>query len=266
MPFIDLERISVTIPIYNARGRALKSELLRRAVGANFASDKDPSVVAVQALDEVTLRIGHGDRVAIVGRNGSGKTTLLRVLSGIYPPTSGRAEIVGHVSSLTDLSVGMDPESSGYENIVLRGLILGLTRKEATKLIPDVEEFSELGEYLALPIRTYSAGMLLRLAFGVSTAVKPDILVLDEMISAGDAGFMGKAQRRLEQLIKNASIMVLASHDEALVRTLCPTAVWLHAGRLMAKGGTDEVLAQYRASIGRNLPLARAPDQALEAR
>jgi ABC-type polysaccharide/polyol phosphate transport system ATPase subunit len=252
MPSIDLERISVTIPIYNARGRALKSELLRRAVGANFANDKDPSVVAVRALDDVTLRINHGDRVAIVGRNGSGKTTLLRVLSGIYPPTSGRAEIVGQVSSLTDLSVGMDPESSGYENIVLRGLILGLTRKQAMDLIPDIEEFSELGEYLALPIRTYSAGMLLRLAFGVSTAVKPDIIILDEMISAGDAGFMEKAQRRLERLIENASIMVLASHDEALVRKLCPTAVWLHSGRLMARGGTDEVLAQYRASIGQN--------------
>jgi ABC-type polysaccharide/polyol phosphate transport system ATPase subunit len=153
---------------------------------------------------------------------------------------------------LTDLSVGMDPESSGYENIVLRGLILGLTRKEATKLIPDIEEFSELGEYLALPIRTYSAGMLLRLAFGVSTAVKPDIIILDEMISAGDAGFVKKAQQRLERLIENASIIVLASHDETLVRKLCPSAVWLQAGKLMAKGRTDEVLEQYRASIGRS--------------
>jgi ABC-2 type transport system ATP-binding protein/lipopolysaccharide transport system ATP-binding protein len=252
MPSIDLERVSVTIPIYNARGRALKSELLRRAVGANFANGKDPRIIAVRAVDDVTLRINHADRIAIIGRNGSGKTTLLRVLSGIYPPTSGRAEIVGDVSSLTDLSVGMDPESTGYENIVLRGLILGLSRKQATKLIPDIEEFTELGEYLALPIRTYSAGMLLRLAFGVSTAVKPDIIILDEMINAGDAAFIEKAQRRLEQLIENASIMVLASHDEALVRRLCPTAIWMHAGRLMAMGRTDEVLEQYRASIGPN--------------
>jgi ABC-type polysaccharide/polyol phosphate transport system ATPase subunit len=252
MPSIDLERVSVTIPIYNARGRALKSELLQRAVGANFANGKDPSIIAVRAVDDVTLRINHADRIAIIGRNGSGKTTLLRVLSGIYPPTSGRAEIVGDVSSLTDLSVGMDPESTGYENIVLRGLILGLSRKQATKLIPDIEEFTELGEYLALPIRTYSAGMLLRLAFGVSTAVKPDIIILDEMISAGDAAFIEKAQRRLEQLIENASIMVLASHDEALVRRLCPTAIWMHAGRLMAMGRTDEVLEQYSASINRN--------------
>jgi len=252
MPFIELDRVCVTIPIYNARGRALKSEIFRRAVGANFADEKDPSFVAVRAIDDVTLRIGHGDRVAIIGRNGSGKTTLLRVMSRIYPPTSGRAQIVGHLSSLTDLSVGMDPESTGYENIVLRGLILGLNRRQATALIPDVEEFSELGEYLALPIRTYSTGMFLRLAFAVTTAVKPDIIILDEMISAGDAAFIEKAQRRIEGLIEDASIMVLASHDESLVRRMCSTAVWMHAGRMAAKGDVNEVLNSYKASSVQN--------------
>jgi len=249
MPSITLERVSVTIPIYNARSRALKSELLRRAVGANFTDEKDPGVVAVRALDDVTLGINHGDRVALVGRNGSGKTTLLRVMSGIYPPTSGRVAIDGHISSLTDLSVGMDPESTGYENIILRGLILGMTRKQAAAMVPDIEEFTELGEYLALPIRTYSAGMHLRLAFAVSTAVNPDIIILDEMIGAGDAAFIEKAERRIERLIEKASIMVLASHDEQLVRRLCPTAIWMHAGRMMAMGETSEVLGRYNASI-----------------
>jgi ABC-type polysaccharide/polyol phosphate transport system ATPase subunit len=245
MPWITLDGVSVTIPIYNARSRALKSQIFRRAVGANFAEQKDQGIVAVRALDDVTLQIHHGDRVALVGRNGSGKTTLLRVLSGIYPPTSGRIRAEGHISSLTDLSVGMDPESTGYENIVLRGLILGLTRKQAAAMIPEIEEFTELGDYLRLPIRTYSAGMHLRLAFAVTTSVYPDIVILDEMISAGDASFIEKAQRRIQNLIEKASILVLASHDENLVRQLCRTAIWMHAGRVMAMGKTDEVLAKY---------------------
>ena len=249
MPSITLERASVTIPVYNARSRALKSEIFRRAVGANFADDKEPGIVAVRALDDVTLRINHGDRVALIGRNGSGKTTLLRVLSGIYPPTSGRVAIDGNVSSLTDLTLGMDPESTGYENIVLRGLILGMTRRQAIAMIPDIEEFTELGEYLALPIRTYSAGMHLRLAFAVTTAVDPDIIILDEMISAGDAAFIVKAQARIERLISRASIMILASHDESLVQRLCPRAVWMDAGRMMAVGATEDVLRRYKESI-----------------
>jgi ABC-2 type transport system ATP-binding protein/lipopolysaccharide transport system ATP-binding protein len=250
MPSITLERASVTIPIYNARSRALKSELLRRAVGANFTDARDPGVVAVRAVDNVTLRVNHGDRIALIGRNGSGKTTLLRLMAGIYPPTSGRVTISGNVSSLTDLSLGMDPESTGYENIILRGLVLGMTRREATAMIPDIEEFTELGEYLGLPIRTYSAGMTLRLAFAVSTAVKPDIIILDEMISAGDASFILKAKVRIEQLIERASIMVLASHDESLVARLCPKAVWMDAGRMMAAGETAEVIRNYKESIG----------------
>jgi ABC-2 type transport system ATP-binding protein/lipopolysaccharide transport system ATP-binding protein len=172
-------------------------------------------------------------------------------MSRIYPPTSGTAQIVGTVSSMTDLSIGMNPEATGYENIVMRGVMLGLTHKQATTLIPDVEEFTELGEYLDLPIRTYSAGMMLRLSFAVSTAVKPDIIILDEMVSVGDAAFVEKARARITGLIEKASILVLATHDDALLRQFCPVAVWMNSGRIVAIGGTDSVLAQYHSEIGK---------------
>src|SRR5581483_10029282 len=170
MALIDVRNVSVSLPVYNARGRALKTELLRRTVGGNIEHPKDKRRTVVQALDSISLRVADGDRVGIIGRNGAGKTTLLRVMSRIYKPTAGSVHIVGSISSMTDLTVGMNPEATGYENIIMRGIMLGLTRRQAAALTPDVEEFTELGEYLALPVRTYSAGMMLRLAFAVSTA------------------------------------------------------------------------------------------------
>jgi len=249
MALIDVQSISISLPIYNTRGRALKTELLRRTVGGNIEHPKDRRVTVIQALDDVTLRVNDGDRVGLVGRNGAGKTTLLRVMSRIYPPTSGTVRILGSISSMTDLSVGMNPEASGYENILMRGIMLGLTRKQAEALIPDVEDFTELGEYLELPIRTYSAGMMLRLAFAVSTAVKPDIIILDEMVSAGDAAFMEKARARLAELIKHASILVLATHDDGTLKQFCTIAVWMNAGRVAAVGDIDSVLAQYHSEV-----------------
>jgi ABC-2 type transport system ATP-binding protein/lipopolysaccharide transport system ATP-binding protein len=198
----------------------------------------------------VTLRIKDGDRVGVVGRNGAGKTTLLRVLSRIYPPTAGKIQVVGTVSSMTDLSVGMGPEATGYENIVMRGIMLGLTHRQAAALIPDVEEFTELGEYLELPIRTYSAGMMLRLSFAISTAVRPDIIILDEMISVGDAAFVTKARARITNLIQNASILVLATHDDNLLQEFCQTAIWINYGRVASMGDTETVLAHYHSEIG----------------
>ncbi len=247
MASIELRNVSLLLPIYNARGRALKTELLRRTVGGKLGKTGDKNVTIVHALQNISLNVGHGDRVGLIGSNGAGKTTLLRLMARIYPPTAGQAQIRGRVSALTDLFVGMDPEATGYENVVMRGLMLGLTRKQATALIPEIEEFTELGEYLELPIRTYSTGMVLRLAFAISTAVGPEILILDEMIGAGDAAFVEKAQARIQKLIKHASIMVLATHDDALVKKLCPTSVWLKGGRLMAAGETESVLNKYHS-------------------
>jgi ABC-type polysaccharide/polyol phosphate transport system ATPase subunit len=251
MTLIDLQNVSVLLPIYNTRGRALKHEILRRTIGSNLDHPKDHRVTIVQALNDVTLRVNHGDRIGLIGRNGAGKTTLLRVMSRIYPPTSGKVQIVGKISSMTDLSIGMNPEATGYENIVMRGVMLGLTHKQAAALIPDVEEFTELGEYLDLPIRTYSAGMMLRLAFAVSTAVNPDIIILDEMVSAGDIAFVEKARVRITALIEKASILILATHDEATLQQFCPVAVWLNYGRVAAIGDTKSVLAQYHSEIAK---------------
>lgn len=248
MAHIVLDKAGVELAIYNSRGRALKSEILRRTVGGGLQDYRDRSVQVVKALNEVSFEARDGDRIGLVGGNGAGKTTLLRVLSRVYPPTSGRASIKGRISSLIDLSMGMDTDATGYDNIEMRGIMLGLDRKQAQALVPDIENFSELGEFLSLPIRTYSSGMMLRLAFAVSTAVHPDILILDEVIGAGDAAFADKAKKRMNDLVERASIMFLASHDNNTIKRFCNRALWMKEGRLMMDGPPDEVLAAYKAA------------------
>ncbi len=248
MAHIVLDKASVELAVYNSRGRALKSEILRRTVGGGLQDDRDRSIKVVKALNEVSFEARDGDRIGLIGGNGAGKTTLLRVLSRVYPPTGGHVAIEGRVSSLIDLSMGMDSDASGYENIEMRGIMLGLSRKQAQAIIPDIEAFSELGEFLSLPIRTYSSGMMLRLAFAVSTAVHPDILILDEIIGVGDAAFAEKAEKRLHSMIEKASIMFLASHDNNTIRRFCTRTLWMKGGQLMLDGPPDEVLEAYAAS------------------
>lgn len=205
----------------------------------------------VRALENVTLHFQHGDRIGLVGRNGAGKTTLLRVLAGIYEPEVGTVRVEGHVAPLFDLSLGMDPEGTGYENILLRGLFLGIRRADIATRVDEIAAFTELGGFLELPIRTYSAGMRLRLAFAVSTSFQPDILLLDEGIGAGDAAFLEKVKRRLQEFASKATIIVLASHSEQLVRQMCSTAVLMEHGRIIAFSSTSEVLALYRERTSR---------------
>jgi ABC-2 type transport system ATP-binding protein len=183
-----------------------------------------------------------------VGHNGAGKSTLLRLLSGIYEPTRGTAEIHGRVAPVFDLGVGMDPEISGYENILIRGLFLGMTRRQMQDRVDDIAEFTELGDFLSLPLRTYSTGMRIRLALGVVTSIDPEILLLDEGIGAVDAAFMERARDRLADLVKRAGLLVFASHSEEFLRQLCDSAVWLDHGRVRAQGGLDDVLRQYAGS------------------
>ncbi len=247
MAHVLLENASVELAVYNARGRALKSEILRRTVGGGLQNDRDRSVQVVKALDRVSFEARDGDRIGLVGGNGAGKTSLLRVLSRVYPPTSGRVSIQGRVSSLFDLFMGMDVDASGYDNIRMRSIMLGCDYKQAEAIIPDVEEFSQLGEFLDLPIRAYSSGMLLRLAFAVCTAVHPDILILDEIIGVGDAEFAERAEKRLHAMIEKASIMFLASHDDAAIMNLCNRTLWMKGGRLMMDGKPEDVLAAYAA-------------------
>ena len=249
MADIQLDNVSVAFPVYDTSSRSLKKRLVGAATGGRIRSEAGPSVV--HALENVTLHFQHGDRIGLVGRNGAGKTTLLRVLAGIYEPGVGTVRVDGHVAPLFDLLLGMDPEGTGYENILLRGLFLGMRRTDIEAQIDEIAAFTELGSFLELPIRTYSAGMRLRLAFAVSTSFHPDILLLDEGIGAGDAAFLEKVNRRLQEFTSKATIIVLASHSEQLVRQLCSTSVLMEHGRIIEISSTSEVLELYRERTSR---------------
>lgn len=246
MALIKLDRVRVDFPVFSSQSRGLINTLLRysRSHQERIARS-GMGAVQVQALRDISLEIRPGDRVGLVGRNGAGKTTLLRVLSGVYEPTAGSIEIQGQVSALTDLMLGMDPEGSGYDFINTRGILLGLNRKQRAALVPDIEEFTELGDYLHLPVRTYSSGMLLRLAFAVSTAITPDILLMDEMVGVGDARFLEKANQRLQRLMEKVQILVLATHNDQILREFCNKALLLSEGRVVLQGSVDEVLARH---------------------
>jgi ABC-2 type transport system ATP-binding protein len=244
MASIRLDRVSVSFPIYDGRSRSIKKRVLA-AAGRGRIGTGEANHLVVRALDGVSFNIEHGDRVGLIGRNGAGKTTLLRVMAGIYEPPSGTVAVEGRVAPLFDIGMGMDPESSGYENILLRGLFLGLRKAEIRAKVDEIADFTELGEFLEMPLRTYSAGMFARLAFAISTSIDPEILLLDEGIGAGDEAFLEKAKHRLDALINRARILVLASHTEELLRKLCNRAILMENGKVVATGTTDEMLERY---------------------
>lgn len=249
MASVTLDHVSVLFPVYSAASRSLKNRLFYSATGGRIRSDQASGRLSVvQALDDISLSLRNGDRVGLVGHNGAGKTTLLRVLGRIYEPNAGQVRIQGSIVPLFDISLGMDPESNGFENIVLRGMFLGLRRAEIRARMDEIAEFTELGDFLNLPIRTYSAGMQMRLAFAVSTSAAPDILLLDEGIATGDAAFMDKARERLRRFTERVSIIVLSSHSDELVREMCTSAILMSHGRILCAGPVDEVLARYHAS------------------
>ena len=200
----------------------------------------------VQALRGLKLSLEHGDRLGLVGHNGAGKTTLLRTMAGVYKPMHGVVSAKGRVIPLFDVGLGIDPEATGYENIYLRGALLGMRRREIDAVKDEIAEFTELGDYLDVPVRTYSSGMTLRLAFAVSTCVSPDILLMDEFLAVGDAHFLHKAEERLNRMISRAGIMVFASHSTELIRRLCNKVAWIDAGRVRALGAPAEVLGKYQ--------------------
>jgi ABC-2 type transport system ATP-binding protein len=239
---VSLHQACVDFPVFDARTRSLKKAVLGMVGGTIDGAAKVP---IIEALRDIDLELGHGARLGLVGHNGAGKSTLLRLLSGIYEPTRGTAEIRGRVAPVFDLGVGMDPEISGLENIIIRGLFLGMTRKQMQDRVDDIAEFTELGDFLNLPLRTYSTGMRIRLALGVVTSIDPEILLLDEGIGAVDAAFMERARGRLADLVDRAGMLVFASHSEEFLRQLCDQALWLEHGRVRAQGDLDEVLRQY---------------------
>jgi ABC-type polysaccharide/polyol phosphate transport system ATPase subunit len=244
---LTLENVSVSFPIYHGGSRSLKKRLLFRSSGGHIATDANQRIT-VEALRNVSARFQPGDRVALIGSNGAGKTTLLRAMAGIYEPVSGSVTSRGRISPMFDINLGIDTDISGYENIRLRGLILGLTRREIEERMQDIVEFTELGDYLDIPVRTYSSGMMTRLVFAVATCFAPEILLMDEWIVAGDAAFISKAQHRIQNFVEQASILVLASHSLEVCRRFCKKAIWMESGQIKLFGPIDEVLDAYTAT------------------
>jgi len=257
--------IYVEFPIYDLKMRSFKHTLglgpLARGinrltakklnVGGQIGTGQTGRIV-IKALDKISFEIAEGDRIGLLGHNGSGKTTLLRTLAGIYEPAEGTIQTTGRVFPLFDLQLGMDTDATGLENIWMRGKLLGLSTKQIKDALDDVSEFTELGEYLYMPIRTYSTGMALRLAFAISTAVTPEILVLDEMIGAGDAAFIARADARLKSFLARTGILVIASHSMAILRQWCNKGMLLEAGKLVAFGPIEDVIKRYEGTIAGN--------------
>ncbi|MEM6534530.1 MAG: ABC transporter ATP-binding protein [Pseudomonadota bacterium] len=203
----------------------------------------------IHALKKLTFTVRRGQRVGLIGRNGSGKSTLLRVLGGIYTPTGGRLTTSGQISSLFNLTLGIQPDVSGRENIVIRGLIKGWSRREIARKIPEIIAFSELDSVIDLPIRTYSDGMRMRLLFAIATSFEPEILLLDEWIGAGDDRFKEKASKRMNELVDQAGITVIASHNRQLLQSVCDIGMWLDAGKMRAFGPIKDVLAEMDEAL-----------------
>lgn len=244
MAKIELNNISVSFPVYNLNARSFKKDFLRVATGGSVVEDKHQHMV-VNALNELTLSLTNGDRIGLIGHNGSGKSTLLRLLAQIYEPTAGSMEIEGTISPMLDIMHGIETEFTGIENIYIRGTVLGLSRKEINAKIAEITEFSGLGDYLAMPIRTYSSGMRVRLAFAISTSIDPDILLIDEVFAAGDADFMQKARKKMVSLLDQSSIVLIATHADDLIKEFCNKALLLEGGRVKYFGSVDEALGIY---------------------
>ena len=240
---IEVSNVSVLFPLYHSGSRSLKKTVVAAASGRLGQDGK--SRVVVQALRDINLSLSPGDRLGLVGSNGAGKTTLLRTLAGIYEPVIGRVRLQGSVNALLDPNLGMNVDLTGRENIRLRGLYQGVPRPDLPRLEEDVQEFAELGDFIDLPVRIYSSGMVVRLGFGLATAIRPQILLMDEWFLAGDTVFMEKARVRLEDMVRGAEILVLSSHMADVVEKWCTRVLWMEQGRVREDGPAVEVLEHY---------------------
>lgn len=248
MPFVEAENLSVDMPIYEMSGRSMKIQVLNK-LSTGRINATPTGVTIIKALRNLNFTIRDGDRVGLIGRNGSGKSTLLRVLAGIYEPTGGCITVQGKAVALLEMGLGMDDTLTGYQNIKLRGMLLGMSSEEIEEKTPEIAEFTDLGDYLNLPIKTYSSGMRVRLAFAISTAVHAELLLLDEVIGVGDAAFIEKANSRLKAFQERANIVFLASHSNELIAEMCNKVMWLEAGELRFLGDAHEGLKLYSDSF-----------------
>lgn len=230
MAHIKAENLVVDFPIYNSR--SFKTLVLSAAVGGGLAKDRKNRTV-VRALNDLTFEANEGDRIGLWGPNGSGKSTLLRVLAGGYEPISGSLDVHGSIGSMLSITLGMDVNATGYENIFMLGMMMGIEKKSLKSLMPDIAEFTELGDFLYMPMRTYSSGMSMRLAFAVATAVRRDVILMDEWLSAGDTSFVEKAEARLNEMLQGAKILVLASHNKEFLHRECNRIFHLEHGKLV---------------------------------
>jgi ABC-type polysaccharide/polyol phosphate transport system ATPase subunit len=244
MARIELDKVSLTFRVRPFGRITLKEFLIGKLRGR-----AGNTIIKVPALRDVSLVFGEGERVGIIGHNGAGKSTLLRLLAGIYPPTRGRRTVQGRISSLFDITLGFEPDANGWENIAYRGYLQGETPKTIRAKIEAIADFSELGDFLKMPVRYYSAGMLVRLAFSIATAVEPEILLVDEVLSVGDLAFQQRAQQRMREMMDRARLIIAVSHDLASLAKLCDRAVWMDHGQVRQVGEVAEVTAAYTESV-----------------
>jgi lipopolysaccharide transport system ATP-binding protein len=232
MPLVSAQHLTVDFPIFGMTGnRSFKKSLMNIATGGALAKDAS-NRVTVRALDNLSFEFHEGDRVGLIGHNGSGKSTLLQVLAGIYEPTGGAISVNGKVTSMLGITLGMDAEATGLDNIYLRGRLMGFERKVIDHLVEEIADFAGIGDFLHLPMRTYSSGMSMRLAFAVATSVESDIILMDEWLSVGDADFVIKAKARLTSLVDKARLVVIASHDHAMIADQCNVVIHLEHGKI----------------------------------
>lgn len=241
MSFIELDNLTIDIPIFDAQ-RSFRTTIANKCLGGTIKKQKR---VYVRALDHINLRLDDGDRLGLIGHNGSGKTTLLRTLGGIYKTAGDQYRHQGRISSLFTTSPGIDLDDTGIENIYTIGMYLGMTKEEIDEKLQSIIDFTELSDFIQLPIRTYSSGMLTRLSFGVATSINPDILLMDEGIGTGDDSFADKAKKRLDSFYDRINILVIASHSRQLIKDLCNKAILLEHGKIKAYGDVDSVFEQY---------------------
>ena len=240
---ISLESVTLDYPIYDSGPSLFTNTLISIASAGKISTNEKHQYV--RALDNISIDLKPGDNLAIIGGNGAGKTTLLKVLAGIFYPSIGQRTISGSIATLLSTGLGLDEDCTGYENIVLGGITLGFSRKQIAARVPEIEEFTELGDFLNLPLRAYSAGMRARLAFAISTAIYPDILIIDEGLGAGDKNFYEKARRRFENFSQNSKILVFASHDDDLLEKFCNKSIVMSHGQIEFSGSVQEGLSYY---------------------
>jgi ABC-type polysaccharide/polyol phosphate transport system ATPase subunit len=244
MPLIELDQIGLRFKVRCFGRISLKEYLLQ-----GFFRRSKKTTFEVQALEDLDLTVDEGDRLGIIGPNGAGKSTLLKLLAGIYPPTAGRRQVNGQICALFDIALGFEPDASGWENMMYRGYLQGETPQSIRAKMQPIAEFSELGDFLNMPVRYYSAGMMVRLAFSIATAIEPEILIVDEVLSAGDMAFQSKARQRIKDLMSTARAVIVVSHDLASLEMVCDRVLWLDHGRARLMGSAREVIAAYTREV-----------------